>query len=175
MKKSRSAIAGRVGMVAARAGAIGVGDAVPSLEVASTGGPVDRSKMKGKWVVLFFYPKSFTPGCTKESCSLRDAHDKLGALGAVVYGASLDDLDTQRKFKAAHSLPYELIADTDKKLSGAFDVVAPMGLFAARRTFIVAPDGKIAHIFDSVSVGTHGEDVAGVLEKLKASAAAPSK
>lgn len=173
MKKSRSAIVGLAAMAAARAGAIGVGDAVPSMELASTGGPVDLAKLKGKWVVLFFYPKSFTPGCTKESCSVRDSYEKLVQWGAVVYGASLDDLQTQQKFKTAHNLPYELIADTEKKLAKAFDVLAPMGLFAARRTFIIGPEGKIAHVFDSVSVGTHGDDVASALEKLTAGAAPP--
>ncbi len=149
------------------AAAMKVGDPVSDTEFPSTGGPVNLATLKGRWVVLFFYPKAFTPGCTRESCSVRDAHAALAALDAIVFGVSVDDLETQKKFKAAHGLPYELIADPEKKLSAAFGVLAPMGLFAARRTFIIGPDGRVAHVFGSVSVSTHGEDIRAALEKLR--------
>ncbi len=146
---------------------LGPGDAAPSFVASSTGGPVKLEDLRGKWVVLMFYPKSFTPGCTKEVCSVRDAYEKLAARGVVVYGVSLDDLETQKKFKAAHQLPYELISDADKTMAKAYGVLAPMGLFAVRRTFVIAPDGRIAHVAESVSVATHGDDLLGVIEHLK--------
>lgn len=145
-----------------------VGQPAPDFKAQGTGGEVKLSDFKGKWVVLYFYPKSFTPGCTKESCSLRDGHEDLAGLKATVIGVSIDDLETQKKFKAEHKLPFELIADTDKAVSKAYDVLAPMGLFSVRRTFLIDPAGKLAHIFESVSTGTHAEDVKAELTKLQA-------
>lgn len=153
------------------AAAAQVGQPAPDFKAQGTGGEVTLAGLKGKWVVLYFYPKSFTPGCTKESCSLRDGHEQLAGLNAVVLGASIDDLETQRKFKAEHKLPFELLADADKSLARAFDVLAPMGLFAVRRTFILDPAGKVAHVFESVNVGTHAEDVKAELTRLQAPAA----
>lgn len=150
------------------ASAAKLGDPAPDFTAQSTGGEVKLAGLKGKWVVLYFYPKSFTPGCTKESCSLRDGHGALTGLNAVVLGVSLDDLETQRRFKAEYKLPFELIADADKTVSKAYDVLAPMGLFAVRRTFVIDPEGKIARIFESVSVGTHADDVKAELAKLQA-------
>lgn len=147
-----------------------VGQPAPDFKAQGTGGEVTLAGLKGKWVVLYFYPKSFTPGCTKESCSLRDGHEGLAGLNAVVLGASIDDLETQKKFKAEHKLPFDLLADSDKSLARAFDVLAPMGLFATRRTFILDPAGAIAHVFDSVSVGTHADDVKAELTRLQAAA-----
>lgn len=158
-----------LGMGSAALG-LGPGDAAPAFEAASTGGAVKLEGLRGKWVVLMFYPKAFTPGCTKEVCSVRDAYEKLAARGVVVYGVSLDDLETQKKFKAAHQLPYELISDADKKIARAYGVLAPMGLFAVRRTFVIAPDGRIAHVTESVSVATHGDDLLGVIENLQTKA-----
>ncbi len=158
--------------IGAAAHALGTGDAAPEFEAATTAGPVKLDDLRGKWVVLMFYPKSFTPGCTKEACSVRDAYEKLAARGVAVFGISVDDLETQKKFKAAHQLPYELIADRDKKIAQAYGVLAPMGLFALRRTFVIAPDGRIAHVSDSVSVATHGDDLLGVLENLQSKAQA---
>lgn len=151
-----------------------VGQPAPDFKVQGTGGEVSLAALKGRWVVLYFYPKSFTPGCTKESCSLRDGHEALAGLNAVVLGASLDELETQRKFKAEHKLPFELLADTNKSLARAYDVLAPLGLFAVRRTFIIDPAGKIAHVFESVSVASHAEDVKAELARLQ-SPAAPAK
>jgi len=147
-----------------------VGQPAPDFKAQGTGGEVTLAGLKGKWVVLYFYPKSFTPGCTKESCSLRDGHEGLTGLNAVVLGASIDDLETQKKFKAEYKLPFDLLADSDKSLARAFDVLAPLGLFAARRTFILDPAGAIAHVFDSVSVGTHADDVKAELTRLQAAA-----
>ena len=143
--------------------------AAPDFSAASTGGgTVKLSDFKGKWVVLYFYPKAFTPGCTKETCSLRDGHAELAGLDAVVLGVSLDGLEKQKEFKAKYEAPFELIADSDKKVSEAYGVLAPMRLFAERRTFIISPEGKIAHIFEKVDVANHAAEVKAVPLKLRA-------
>ncbi|MCX7817802.1 MAG: peroxiredoxin [Kiritimatiellae bacterium] len=160
-------------MAAAMARGQRAGEEAPPFEAESTGGPVKLEQLRGKWVILMFYPKSFTPGCTKEMCSARDAYAKLVARNAVVYGVSLDDLETQKKFKAAHQLPYELISDSKKTLAQLYGVLAPMGLFAMRRTFIISPEGKIAEVITSVSVATHGDDLVAALDRLGAKPSAP--
>ena len=156
-------------VTAADARGLEVGAAAPDFSAASTGGgTVKLSDFKGKWVVLYFYPKAFTPGCTKETCSLRDGHAELAGLDAVVLGVSLDGLEKQKEFKAKYEAPFELIADSDKKVSEAYGVLAPMRLFAERRTFIISPEGKIAHIFEKVDVANHAAEVKAVLLKLRA-------
>jgi peroxiredoxin Q/BCP len=117
----------------------------------SHGRPVKLADFKGKWSCCTSTRSPSRP-CTKESCSLRDGHAALAGLKAVVLASSGRPGDP-KKFKADHNLPFELIADSEKRRARAYDVLAPMGLFAIRRTFIISPDGKIAHVFESVSVG----------------------
>ncbi len=166
-RRASAAVAGSM-MVAAVAQAIGVGDPLPSFEAQSTRGPIRSEDLKGRWVVVFFYPKAFTPGCTKESCSLRDAYSKLADLGVTVLGVSVDKLETQQKFKEKYQLPYDLIADDEKKVSAAFGVLAPLKAYASRRTFVISPDGRVVHVVDQVSVDTHGEDLVELVRKLQA-------
>jgi len=143
-----------------------VGDKVPDFEGESTSGEkITPEKIKGKWAVLFFYPKAFTPGCTREVCSIRDGFAELSKLGVVVFGISKDKIETQKKFKEEYSLPYELIADPQSNIISAFGVKRPTGS-AERKTFIISPDGKIAHIFDKVDVERHHEEILEVIRKL---------
>jgi thioredoxin-dependent peroxiredoxin len=155
---------------AASAGELKIGEAAPDFSAASTAGEVKLADFKGKWLVLYFYPKSFTPGCTKESCSLRDGFADLQALGAAILGSSFDDVETQKKFKAEHQLPFELLADTKKEVAKAYDSVMIGGLMSARKTYIVSPDGKLAAIIGSVNTGDHDGQVAEELKKLQAAA-----
>nr|BCX01007.1 MAG: peroxiredoxin [Bacteroidota bacterium] len=144
-----------------------VGDPAPDFEAPATNGKTIRlSALKGKWVVLYFYPKAFTPGCTAQSCSLRDGYAEIEKFGAVVLGVSLDDLETQKRFKAEHRLPFELISDADKKIARAYGVLAPMGLFAQRKTFVIDPQGRIAYIFEKVDTARHEQEVRQVLAQL---------
>ncbi len=155
--------------IASEAWAVKVGDPAPDVPVPSTSGQdVKVSDFKGSWVVLYFYPASFTPGCTKEACSLRDGYAGILQLRAVVLGASLNDLETQKKFKEKYLLPFDLLADTKKKLAKAFDALSSSGLMAARKTYLISPDGKIAYIFDQVDTATHDEEVRAALERLQA-------
>jgi len=166
MKRSIMKIAGLMAMLAGEMHAMTLtaGDQVPDIAVPSTGGgELNLRSLSGGWTVLYFYPKSFTPGCTKQACGLRDGKASLDELGAVVIGVSTDNVKAQEEFKAKHNLPFEILADEDKKLSEAFGVLGVMGM-SKRVTFIIGPDGIITDVIDSVSVGTHDEDVTKLLK-----------
>lgn len=141
------------------------GDPAPDFRAMSTTGePLSLSDFAGRWLVLYFYPKAFTPGCTTQSCSLRDGYSAIIEQGAVILGASTDTLETQRRFKKEHRLPFELLADSDAAVARAYGVSALMGSFARRVTFIISPEGKIARVIEDVRTGSHD---AQVLEALK--------
>jgi peroxiredoxin Q/BCP len=155
-------------MTTKNAAALEAGQPAPEFEAPSTGGkPVRLADLKGSWVVLYFYPKAFTPGCTKESCSLRDGYGAIQGKGAVILGVSTDSLETQQKFKKEHNLPFDLLSDADKVVSKAYDALGFGGFMSQRKTFLIDPEGKIAHVFGSVSVGSHDEEVLAELEKLQ--------
>lgn len=137
------------------------------------GDPVSLRDFRGKTVVLFFYPKADTPGCTIEACGFRDDYKKLQKAGAVVLGISADTPAAQKKFEDKYSLPYTLLADADKKVCNAFGVIKEKNMYGkkvmgiARTTFVIGPDGKIAHIFHNVKAEGHAGEV---LEYLKSAA-----
>lgn len=141
------------------------GGQAPDLDVPWTGGgTVNLRTLDANWKVLFFFPKAFTPGCTSQACSMRDATQDLRDLGVTVLGASTDSLKTQQEFKEKHNLSYELLADEEKSLAEAFDVLGLFGL-TKRVTFIINPEGIITDRLDSVSVGSHDQDVLGLLRE----------
>ena len=165
-------------------GAFQLGDAAPEFQALATNDKeIKLSNLKGRWVVLYFYPKSFTPGCTAEACALRDSYTdirKIGVIigdekadkpkidesGTVILGVSTDKIDTQKDFKAKYNLPFELLDDSDKKISKAYDVLGLTGT-AKRKTFIIDPEGKIAYIFEKVKASEHDKEVKEVLAKLQ--------
>ena len=134
------------------------------------GESVSLKDFRGKTVVLFFYPKADTPGCTIEACGFRDAYKEMQKIGAVVLGISADAPQTQKKFETKYDLPYTLLADTDKKVCEAYDVIKEKNMYGrmvkgiARTTFVIGPDGRITHIFSNVKADGHAEQV---LEYLK--------
>jgi peroxiredoxin Q/BCP len=143
------------------------GQDAPDFSAPSTAGDkVALADFKGKWLVLTFYPKAFTSGCTKQMCSFRDGFKDIKKLGGVVLGVSRDDLETQKKFKEENNLPFDLLADTEKTVARAYDVLGIFGLYQ-RRTVIINPQGKVAYVFYAVNVNAHAEEVADVLKKLK--------
>ena len=151
-----------------QAWALQVGDQVPDLAVPSTAGhPLNLRDFDGQWVVLYFYPRAFTPGCTAQTCSLRDEHAEMHQRGVVVLGASLDNEERQRSFKEEHGLPFELLSDNDKELARAFDALMIGELMAARRTFIINPEGRLAFRFDRPQTHDHAEEVLAKLDELR--------
>lgn len=167
--KRMAAIAGLVAVQGAMALAVQPGEPAPDFKAASTAGrELSLGDFAGKWLVLYFYPKSFTPGCTAESCSLRDGYAELQGLGAALLGVSLDKVETQNKFKAEYKLPFELLSDADGAMAKAYDVLGLGGFMAKRVTFIINPEGKIARVVDSVKTGSHDKQVADLLRELQA-------
>lgn len=125
----------------------------------------------GKWVILYFYPKDDTPGCTTQACSLRDARDELAELGAEVIGISKDDASAHEKFKAKHSLNFTLLSDTRGEVIDAYGAWGKKqfgreGIL--RKTFIINPDGIVVKVFGRATPLGHGEKVIEALEHLQA-------
>jgi peroxiredoxin Q/BCP len=134
------------------------------------GNKIALKDFKGKWVVLYFYPRADTPGCTIEACSFRDSFKRVERIGAVVLGVSPDTPAAQKKFVDKFDLPFTLVADADKKICNAYGVIQEKNMYGkkvmgvARTTFIIGPDGRIKHIFSKVKPEGHAEQV---LEWLK--------
>lgn len=141
------------------------GTKVPDFTAESTGGPFRLSAQKGKTVVLYFYPKDNTPGCTTEGEQFRDAHAKFVKANAVVVGVSRDSLQSHAKFKAKMGFPFELIADPDEKLCAQFDVVKMKNMYGrqvrgiVRSTFVIDGAGRLAHEWRGVKVPGHVAEV----------------
>lgn len=120
------------------------------------GNEVSLAQFKGKKVVLYFYPKDDTPGCTAEACDFRDNYQGLKAKGIEVLGVSVDDEKSHQKFIKKHSLPFTLLADTDKSIVEAYNVWGEKSMYGktymgtTRKTFIIDEDSKIEHIIDKV-------------------------
>jgi peroxiredoxin Q/BCP len=142
------------------------GDAAPEFESRDAeGNTVKLADLRGQKVVLYFYPKDDTPGCTKEACSLRDGHAELRQRGIKVIGVSTDDEKSHQKFAEKYSLPFTLLADTDHSVADAYEVYGEkefagrkyMGV--SRKTFLIDEQGKIKKVFDKVNVEEHADEV----------------
>ena len=141
------------------------GDKAPDFKAKDQDGrDVKLSDFKGKRVVLYFYPKDDTPGCTKEACSFRDADDVFNAKGIKVLGVSTDDEKSHQKFISKYQLPFDLLADTEKKIVEAYGVWGEKSMYGkkymgtVRKTFLI-DKGKIVKIFDKVNVAEHADEV----------------
>lgn len=148
------------------------GDVAPDFELPATGGgKVKLSALRGKSVVLYFYPADDTPGCTKEACSFRDNLPKFGKMDAVVLGVSSDSLDSHKKFADKYSLNFTLLSDEDKKVHGLYGTWKEKNMYGKtywgteRSTFVIDAQGRIKKIFRRVKVDGHDAEV---LQALKA-------
>lgn len=148
-----------------------VNDVVENFTLQNQDGKsVSLTDFKGKPVVLFFYPRADTPGCTIEACEFRDSYKKIEKTGAVLLGISPDTSKAQKKFEEKFDLPFTLLGDADKKVCNEFGVIVDKNMYGkkvkgvARTTFIIGPDGKINHIFHKVKPEGHAAEV---LEYLK--------
>ncbi|BAB74074.1 peroxiredoxin [Anabaena sp. FACHB-709] len=141
---------------------LAVGTDAPAFTVKDTNGnTVSLSDFAGKTVVLYFYPKDDTPGCTKQACSFRDAQSDYKNKDVVVLGVSADDEGSHQAFTQKYNLNFPLLADTNKTLISAYDVDG--GGYAKRVTYVIGPDGKIVHVDASVNTTTHAGDVLAAL------------
>jgi thioredoxin-dependent peroxiredoxin len=161
---------GRIG----EAAMLDINDKAPDITLEDENGKeVSLKDFKGKTVVLYFYPRADTPGCTKEACEFRDTYKRIQKTGVVLLGASPDTAQAQKKFQEKFHLPFTLLADADKKLCNAFGVIQEKNMYGkkvmgvVRTTFIIGPDGKIQHVFYKVKPEGHSEQV---LEYLKQAA-----
>ncbi len=148
-----------------------VGQRAPDFTLSSAGGgPVTLSELLGKRaVVLFFYPKDDTPGCTAEACSFRDRYESFVLAGAEVVGVSSDSLTSHDRFAHKHRLPMTLLSDPDGRVRALYDVKPTLGLFPGRATFVIDPNGVVQHVFVSqLCVGSHVEQALATVRALAA-------
>ena len=137
---------------------LSVGDTAPSFTVSDTNGsPVCLSNFAGKTVVIYFYPKDDTPGCTKEACSFRDNYSAYQGKDVVVLGVSMDSEASHQQFTDKFSLPFPLLADVDGSITKAYDV--DVGGYANRVTYVIDGNGTISHVYNSVKTDTHATDI----------------
>lgn len=131
------------------------------------------SDYRGKWVLIYFYPKDDTPGCTKEACMLRDAFPSFEKLDAVILGISADSEKSHKKFEEKYQLPFTLLSDTEKTVVKDYGVWAPkkfMGrefLGILRTSFLIDPEGKVAKIYENVKPAEHADEVLADLKSLQ--------
>jgi len=143
-----------------------VGDTVEDFTLQNENDETVRlSDVRGKPVVLFFYPRADTPGCTIEACGFRDTFRKLQKAGVVVLGISRDTPKAQKKFKEKYDLPYTLLADVDEEVCNQFGVMKDKNMYGKkvrgieRTTFLIGPDGRLTRIFAKVKPEGHAEEV----------------
>ncbi|HKM49964.1 MAG TPA: peroxiredoxin [Candidatus Bathyarchaeia archaeon] len=143
-----------------------VGDTAPNFYGPTSDGSKLTDFRGRKNVVLYFYPKDDTPGCTKEACSFRDNLKSIREMGSEIVGISVDDVDSHKKFAEKYHLPFPLVSDPDKKIATAYGVLRDPPTMTNRVTFIIDKNGKITNIFPKVDVTQHTEEVVAALKKL---------
>ena len=142
------------------------GSPAPDFELKSdTGETVKLSQFRGRPVVLYFYPRDDTPGCTKEACAFRDSYDDYLARDAVILGVSRDGEESHQKFKSKYDLPFTLLSDPDHEVAEAYGVWAEKSMYGrksmgiVRSTFVIAPDGTVARTMRGIKVPGHSDKV----------------
>src|SRR3984885_9420681 len=147
-----------------------VGSVAPDFALASPeSASVSLKDYRGSWVVLYFYPKDQTPGCTREAHNFQADQAKYAERHAVVLGVSVDSVDSHKKFCAKEGLNFKLLADSDGTVSQAYGSLTNLGIvkFAARHTFLIDPNGKVAKAYTSVDPAKHSDEVLVALDQLQ--------
>ena len=147
-----------------------LGQPAPSFDLKNSKGElVSLNNYKGQWLVLYFYPKDDTPGCTKEACSFRDNYQSIQSLNASVVGISIDSSSSHKEFKEKYNLPFMLLADEDGEVAKKYGALNNFLIFklAKRQSFIIDPDGKIRRVYRSVSPSEHANEIYEDLKKLQ--------
>lgn len=149
-----------------------VGGAAPAFTLPDQGGrDVSLDSLRGRWLVLYFYPKNDTPGCTEEACSFRDDMAQLTALGAQIVGVSIDSSASNAQFAKKYHLPFPLLADHDGEVARRYGAYADwmVARFARRYTFLIDPQGKIAKTYLKVDTSKHSAEIIADLKQLSSS------
>ena len=156
-------------LTGSRAAAPVAGSAAPDFTLPSQESSVSLKDYRGSWVVLYFYPKDQTPGCTREAHNFQVDQAKYAERHAVVLGVSVDSVDSHKKFCAKEGLNFKLLADSDGKVSSAYGSLTNLGVvkFAARHTFLIDPSGKVAKAYTSVDPARHSEEVLAALDQMQ--------
>ncbi len=161
IRTSAIALAGVIGVILlfAQEEGLAPGDQAPEFELPDHEGVIQRlSDYHGQKVLVYFYPKDGTPGCTKEACGLRDAYSDYQAANIAILGISYDDGASHQKFRDEHDLPFTLLSDLTKEVAAAYGTKGRYPL-ASRRSFPIDEEGRIVHIIRDVDVTTHSQDV----------------
>ncbi|MFW2404323.1 MAG: peroxiredoxin [Gammaproteobacteria bacterium] len=156
-------------LTAAAAAPFDVGDPAPGFRLQDQKGDWHSlDQYRGQWVVVYFYPKDDTPGCTKEACAFRDNIFAFEDVGAVILGVSLDDIESHEAFAEKYSLPFSLLSDADAKTAEDYGVLKKLAAFryASRESFIIDPDGNVAKHYAKVDPENHSKRVLADLQKL---------
>jgi peroxiredoxin Q/BCP len=145
------------------------GSTAPDFSLPSQEGTVSLKDYRGKWVVLYFYPKDQTPGCSREAHNFQVDQPKYAERNAVVLGVSLDSVESHKKFCTKEGLNFKLLADTDKRVSDAYGSLTNLGVvkFSARNTFLIDPNGKVAKTYTTVNPFKHSEEVLAGLDAVQ--------
>ena len=146
------------------------GSAAPDFTLPSQeGSSVSLKDYRGKWVVLYFYPKDQTPGCTREAHNFQADQSKYDQRNSVILGVSVDSVDSHKKFCTKEGLNFKLLADQEGKVSREYGSLTNLGVvkFAARNSFLIDPSGKVAKTYRSVDPGRHSEEVLAALDQLQ--------
>ncbi len=148
-----------------------VGGPAPGFDLPDQNGERHNlGEFAGKWLVLYFYPKDDTPGCTQEACAFRDDMHKLAAMGAQVVGISVDDSESHAEFAKKYHLPFPLLADKSAEVAARYGALTNLWLFkfAKRYTFLIDPQGKIAKVYEKVETSRHSTEIIDDLRQLAA-------
>lgn len=150
---------------------LSVGTPAPDLSARDQHGTLRTLReFRGRVVVLYFYPRDGTPGCTREACGFRDSWDRLSAAGAQVVGVSMDSVDSHREFADAHRIQFPLLADTDGRVCARFGVGAHLGM-AERVTYLLDVQGVVRRVFPAVDPSVHAAEVLSAIEAISRPAA----
>jgi peroxiredoxin Q/BCP len=148
---------------------LSAGDRAPLIDLPDQhGGQLRSDQLDGRALVLFFYPKDDTPGCTMEACAFRDSYGDIQALGAEVWGVSGDSAGSHQRFSQRHNLPFPLLVDAGNRLRQAFGVPSVLGLLPGRVTYVIDGQGVIRHVFNNLLDGpAHRREALEALRQLQ--------
>jgi len=152
------------------AGDLKPGDKAPDFSLKDADGKqYQLADYKGKLLVIYFYPKDDTPGCTAEACNIRDNYRQLLDKGISILGVSYDDAESHKKFREKYNLPFPLLSDTAKTVAAAYGAKGAFTgfLVAQRKTYLIGSDGKLLHIFEDVDTKNHTQQILGFLKDKK--------